>query len=143
MGQLDALRVVDHVRDRLVNLAMSENYLRDREVAKACRAVWAASGNEGGLVSELWVEGAFPTDSSEDSLGSLAAEERFSKPLCEHLDNNASFHLDGKPSFPRDRKLHAHQSKAIRNSVDSFDGDRPAFVITAGTGTGKTEAFLL
>ena len=39
--------------------------------------------------------------------------------------------------------LYNHQSEAIREVAAAKKGDQPALVITAGTGLGKTEAFLL
>ena len=60
MGQVDALKMVDHVRSRLVDLAVSENHFRDKRLSDAARSVWGGPGADGGLVSELWVEGAFP-----------------------------------------------------------------------------------
>ena len=43
---------------------------------------------------------------------------------------------------PRNRPLHTHQAEAVRAARG--DDDRPpALVVSAGTGAGKTEAFLL
>jgi superfamily II DNA or RNA helicase len=135
MGQVDALKMVNHVRKRLVDLAVSENYLRDPIISKAVRNVWEGSGNEGGLVSELWIEGAFPGKHSCDSLKSLSEEGLFPKDLQQHLHNN--------DSFPGDRLLYNHQSEAIREAAKAQSKSKPSIVITAGTGLGKTEAFLL
>jgi DEAD/DEAH box helicase domain-containing protein len=90
---------------------------------------------QGGLVSELWIQGAFPSKPSQDSLESLASEGLFPRDLCEHLDST------GK--FPGKRLLFAHQADAFRHAATSRSGEKPSLVITAGTGAGKTEAFLL
>lgn len=134
MGQVDALKMVENVRGRLVDLAMSENYVRDHNLSSAIHNVWNGSGNDGGLVSELWVEGAFPGEHSQDTLQSLSEEGIFPKDLCKHLHN--------RDFFPSNRNLYNHQSEALRISSKNSK-ENPALIITAGTGLGKTEAFLL
>lgn len=135
MARVDALRMADHVRDRLVDLAVAENYVRDEGVSDAIRQLWHGSGSKGGLVSELWVEGAYSSESSNDTLRSLDVEGIFPSDLCSHVDSRGV--------FPATRPLYWHQSQAIRRAAEPLNGSRPTFVITAGTGHGKTEAFLL
>ncbi|MBI2432428.1 MAG: DEAD/DEAH box helicase, partial [Candidatus Hydrogenedentes bacterium] len=125
--------MVEHVRRRLVNLAVSENHVRDKAISDAARAVWEGPGVDGGLVSELWVEGAFPGEQSHDTLESLSHEGLFPGDLCQHVHQ----------VFPADRRLYNHQSEALRKAATASPGEKPALVITAGTGLGKTEAFLL
>lgn len=135
MAQVDALKMVEHVRTRLVDLAVAENYMRDSKISDAARKVWEGSGAEGGLVSELWVEGAFAGERSTDSLQSLSSEGLFPGDLCRHLHERGV--------FPSDRLLYGHQAEAVRRSSGNASGGKPSLVITAGTGLGKTEAFLL
>jgi hypothetical protein len=86
-------------------------------------------------VSELWVQGAFPNQLTKDSLASLAAEGLFPPDLSAYLDDSRR--------FPANRLLFSHQSEALRQiAKDDLQG-RKSLVITAGTGAGKTEAFLL
>jgi len=134
MEHTDALRLVERVRSRLVDLALTENFVRDEGLASACRAVWSGVGEEGGLVSELWVEGAFSEKQSEDTLRSLAASGVFDESLMRHLDD--------PDLFPADRKLYRHQAESLRRCSEEGSA-RPALIISAGTGSGKTEAFLL
>jgi ATP-dependent helicase YprA (DUF1998 family) len=134
MTQMDALQLVDLMQRRVVDLAVSENYLRDEGLSKGAAEIWRGPGRDGGLVSELWVQGAFPSQSSEDSLASLASEGLFPKDLAAYLDNS------GK--FPAGRHLFTHQSEALRDVALQQSTPRPSLVITAGTGAGKTEAFL-
>ncbi len=47
------------------------------------------------------------------------------------------------PLCPADRPLFQHQENAILAQSSSDPGSRPAIVVSAGTGAGKTEAFLL
>ena len=134
MGQVDALKMVEHVRQRLVDLAVSENYIRDKNLLNAAQNVWEGPGSKGGLVSELWVEGAFPGKQSDDTLSSFSKDGLF--------PNDLQVYLDKRDAFPGDRKLYNHQSDALRLAMSSRS-PKPAMVITAGTGLGKTEAFLL
>ncbi len=132
--QTDALKLVERVRDRLVDLAVAENFVRDTRVTEACQDVWSGPPEEGGLVSELWIEGAFSSKLSEDTLDSLADAGLLNRDLTNHL------HESGE--FPRDRRLYQHQLEALRHAARN-DSDRPSLVVSAGTGSGKTEAFLL
>lgn len=135
MSELDALRLVDLTRDRVVNLATSENYLRDVELAASASRIWNGPAKEGGLVSELWVQGAYPSELSPDTLDSLAMEGIFPQGLRDYLERVGH--------FPTNRRLFSHQSTAFRHTQGSEAGRRLSLVVTAGTGAGKTEAFLL
>ena len=135
MGHVDALKMVEHHRTRLVDLAVSENYVRDSKLSEAARKVWGGPGENGGLVSELWVEGTFPAQLSDDSLQKLSDQGLFPSELCRHLN--------ARDVFPAARPLYDHQSEALRKSSTARKGENPALIITAGTGLGKTEAFLL
>lgn len=136
MSQVDALKMVEHVRTRLVDLALSENHFRDRYISDAARKVWAGPGDEGGLVSELWVEGAYSGQLTVDTLDTLLAQGLLPENLHRHLSDNPH------EVFPANRRLFTHQSEAVRAAATG-DEERPALVISAGTGLGKTEAFLL
>jgi DEAD/DEAH box helicase domain-containing protein len=135
MTHMDSLQLVDLMQRRIVDLAVSENYLRDEGLSKAAAEIWRGPGSEGGLVSELWVQGAYPSRSSEDSLASLTSEGLFPADLAAYLDTTGR--------FPARRQLFTHQSEAVRHVATVQGSTRPSLVITAGTGAGKTEAFLL
>ncbi|MEW6489798.1 MAG: DEAD/DEAH box helicase [Thermodesulfobacteriota bacterium] len=135
MAQLDALALSEAVRRRLVDFALDDNFVRDPRLTEICRRLWSGPGASGGLVGDLWVEGAFPAETAEESLGDLTASGRFDRALCEHLD--------GRGAVPKHRPLYAHQRDAILASQPSGGAPRPALVVTAGTGAGKTESFLL
>ena len=135
MSQLDALRLVEQMRERAVSLATSENYVRDSNITRQAETIWSGPGKEGGLVSELWIQGAFPSKQSDDSLASLAREGMFPEDLVEYLDINNK--------FPAGRLLFEHQSRAIRAASQALTQSKPSIVVTAGTGAGKTESFLL
>ena len=133
--QLDALRTEQALRKRLTDFAESIAYLRDPQVAEICRRLWEGDESAGGLVGQLWVEGIFPSESSGKSARDLVGEGILSARLIEQLDRSKEFSAD--------RALYKHQERAIREEAGTVGLNRPAIVITAATGTGKTEAFLL
>ena len=133
MEHTDALRLVERVKTRLVDLALAWNFVRDKQVRRVCESVWSGPGAEGGLVSELWVEGAFPPQRADESLRTLAASGLFDAGLMQHLDRLGL--------FPADRKLFRHQVEALRQAAEPRT-ERLALIVSAATGGGKTEAFL-
>jgi DEAD/DEAH box helicase domain-containing protein len=135
LAQLDALRLVEEIRTRAVNLAISENYIRDSEIATRAGAIWAGPGADGGLVGDLWIQGAFASKQSRDSLGSLAAQGLFPADLADYLHKHQK--------FASDRILFEHQKESVCLAATASSPGKPSLVITAGTGAGKTEAFLL
>ncbi len=133
MSYVDALQMTGYVRDRLVDLAVTENYIRDLAVAGVLRKIWAEGETADALVSELWVEGTLPSEKSPDTLSALAEKGVFPKDLCTLITANGA--------FPTNQPLYVHQVGALRAAAQP-EGKKPALVITAGTGQGKTEAFL-
>jgi hypothetical protein len=134
-AQLDALGMTHALRERLTDFSLEAGYLRRRDLSQTARRVWAGPGEQGGLISDMWLEAALPAQSSGDSTGSLVEEGAFPRALCGHLDRVGA--------LPQGRPLYTHQAKAVREARDSKPGERPALVVTAGTGAGKTESFLL
>ncbi|MGA3047473.1 MAG: DEAD/DEAH box helicase [Terracidiphilus sp.] len=130
---LDALEAQTKLRERLTGLARDEAYLRRPELRHACEALWLADSNSQGLMSELWVEPLFPAKSSEDTLASMTG---VSSSLVDQLQRTGA--------MPLDRKLYRHQAETLKAEFESrSSGSRPALIVTAPTGAGKTEAFLL
>jgi ATP-dependent helicase YprA (DUF1998 family) len=132
--QLDAVSTEAFLRKRLAEFAQSEAYLRNPEIADACRQLWEGGESSGGLVGQLWIEAIFPPLSSGLSLQDL----REAGLVCDELLDQ----LRSSGAFPVDRSLYAHQHSAIAIEAET-NGNRPGIVVTAGTGAGKTEAFLL
>jgi len=133
---LDALKLAHEVRDRMVNFFADDHYVRDPNLSRMCREFWSGSQENGGLVGDLWVEGAFPAEVSEDTLESLTSQTLF--------DPDLMLQLDTEERNPRQRPLYKHQAEAVRTARQTGpNGERPALVVTAGTGAGKTESFLL
>ena len=131
---LDALGLCRALRDRLTDFAIDDHFTRDVRLSSLCREIWSGPPKYGGLIGDMWVEGAFPAQSTTDKLSDL------SQVFCPEL----AHHLAKVEAMPADRTLYTHQVEAIRAAINtSSDGGRPALVVTAGTGTGKTESFLL
>lgn len=134
-AQLDALALIEQVRRRLVEYSLDANFVHDEDLRAVCRLLWGGAPETGGLVSDLWVEGAFPAKLAPETLTELARRGDFSKTLAKHLHK--------RDVFPDDRHLYQHQRNALLTARAEQDGVRPAVVVTAGTGAGKTESFLL
>lgn len=133
---LDALSLAHDLRERLVELYLSEHHVTDPALRDTLQRVWAGAPAEGGVVGRLWVEGAFPARRSDKTLTDLAAADAFPAWLARHLDE--------REVFPGDRPLFTHQLEALeRAAVTPTGGGHPAVLVSAGTGAGKTEAFLL
>lgn len=135
-AQIDAIKMSQQIKERLVDLALADNFVNDQAVADALRSMWEDTPNNGGLVGDLWVEGVFPSVLSADTLRSLSDDGQFSPTITELLNANGQ--------HPASRKLYTHQSASICEAARFHDKDeKPAIIVTAGTGAGKTESFLL
>jgi DEAD/DEAH box helicase domain-containing protein len=131
--QLDALTAERTLRGRMVDFALSYNGLRDEALNATCRQLWQEPDGSG-LVGDMWVEGVFPSETATTSLSDLAASGIFSLRLLDQIRK--------RDVFPIDAGLFKHQARAV---IAASEANRvqPGLVITAGTGAGKTEAFLL
>lgn len=136
--QLDALSAQRGLRQRIVDLATSYRPLRDPRVMQLCQRAWGGDERSGGVVGQLWVEGTFPSETGEHTLRQLAEKGEFHEGLLQLLDRGGC---------PADRTLYKHQEDSLRSQSltgeSSPKGPRPCVVVSAGTGSGKTEAFLL
>jgi DEAD/DEAH box helicase domain-containing protein len=134
-AQLNAVKLAQSVRQRMVDFNASDLFVRDLGLAESLRTAWGGDGRAGGLLSDLWVEGAFPPESSKDTLDSLEAEGILNRNFKKTLVRNQA--------FPSDLPLYAHQSKSFRaGNIGYKEIAKPAIAVTAGTGAGKTECFL-
>ncbi len=125
-AQLDALSLVRHLRQRLVDFGLDNNYMRDPQLAGILRELWNGPANAGGLVSDLWVEAAFPAKPSDASLRSLTSDGLFNSFLCQHLNRSSA--------VPSDRLLYKHQHDVIRFSAQfNRVEEKPSILVTAGT----------
>lgn len=132
--QIDAIRTRAQMQERLVDLAAADVYLRDTALQNRVRDVWRGADNDGGSASELFVEGIFPAAESGASVDDLVSYGAFSPLLRDQLAKSGR--------FPTGRPLYDHQREAVEIGYRQSK-PRPVIVVRAGTGMGKTEAFLL
>jgi hypothetical protein len=72
----------------------------------------------------------------DNTLASLVDQGKFSADLVKLLDR--------PDKYPQDRRLYCHQEESLLTSIEKRDRHvRPTIIVTAGTGAGKTESFLL
>jgi DEAD/DEAH box helicase domain-containing protein len=136
MGQLEALTLVGQLRQRLVDFGLDSNFVRDPTLTQVLRQIWEGAPDQGGLVSELWVQAAFPSRPSPATLDALTREGHFNSWLADQLDKSGG--------LPRSRPLYEHQAESLRLARQDYGLDKmPAVLVSAGTGAGKTESFLL
>ncbi len=136
MPALDSLKLAASIRTRLVDYASDQNYVRCRELAEKLRYIWTNEHSLGRLVSDIWVEGTFPCEQANYNLLQAAEQGFFQQELAKRLvANNA---------LPIDARLYQHQLDAMKASlIETTPHEKPALLVTAGTGAGKTESFLL
>src|SRR5713226_5593236 len=136
MSQLNAIALSKAVKQRLVDFALDDHFVQDPKLTEACRILWSGASEMGGLLSDLWIEGAFPAEAAQESLDGMVKQKLFNAELCCHLDKRGV--------IPRQRPLYLHQRDAIIKAQAGYPNHaKPALVVTAGTGAGKTESFLL
>lgn len=137
MSQLNTLALRDALIKRVTDFALDDHFVRDTNITEALQRLWAGRPETGGLGSDLWVEGAFPSTPAAETMGDLVDRKLVNKELGRQLDSTRAFPLNLTP--------YQHQLESIEAaaSKDYPDGGRPAVVVTAGTGAGKTESFLI
>ncbi len=135
-AQIDAIALTEAMRSRLVDFHLNRHWLRDQTLGAALKGLWSNTPEKGGLLSHLWIEAAPPAQSCGEGTDKLARDGFF--------DHDLAKHLNVRGVMPSSRPLYSHQRDAvIRGAQKRVDGQKPALVVTAPTGAGKTEAFLL
>ena len=132
MSQLDVIKLSNVLKERVSDYASDANFVRSEKLASILKAIWKGEPLDGGLLGEIWVEGAFPSLTSDKSLANLVQNKKFSLELADHFNRTGGFDIQ--------RPLYTHQLAAIEKARTA---ERKAIVVTAGTGAGKTESFLL
>jgi DEAD/DEAH box helicase domain-containing protein len=138
MSQLNTLHLAKSLKERSVNFCLSDHFVCDSEVSEALEQIWKKPAEEGGLASEPWVEAAFPSEPAKRSLRDLVEAGVLERELANQLAKVGE--------FPLDRHPYTHQEEAIclaRHTPNARPGERPAILVKAGTGAGKTESFLI
>lgn len=135
MSQLDAIAATKAVKERLLDFCRSDHYVTDRQVDRICQSIWGGAPRNGGLAGDLWVEAAFPPRGCGETMQNHVDAGLITEKLAKLLDTNGAFRMNWEL-----REIQAQSVKTARASDGSKT--KPAIVVSAGTGTGKTESFL-
>jgi DEAD/DEAH box helicase domain-containing protein len=137
MSQLNTIALRDALLTRVTDFALDDHFVQDPDLTKALRKIWSGRPENGGLGSDLWVEGAFPSTSADETMRQLVDRGLVHRELGKQLNRTGAFPFEFTP--------HKHQLESIEAAAsnDYPRGARPAVVVTAGTGAGKTESFLI
>ena len=126
---LDAIALHKHIKERLAEAIKSGLYIKDETILNE---VIKQLVDESALVSEILVEGSFSAIKHPQRLRDI---NFLSEKLIKLLDKNKEFNPDFQPF--------EHQFAAIDATKDMTNENKPALIVTAPTGAGKTEAFIL
>lgn len=124
--------------DRLTRASARGMVARSRLASPALnrwleRALTVPPGSPGGLLADPLIEIARAWRPSDITLDDLVAQKLLAKDLVEALDCAEASRI------PRERPPYAHQLAAWRAAID----EQKSVLVTAGTGAGKTECFLI
>lgn len=135
MSQLNAIAATESVKERLLDFCRSDHYVTDPQVDQICQSIWNATPRNGGLAGDLWVEAAFPPRGCGETMRDHVEAGLVSRQLADLLHRNEAFKMDWEL-----REIQSESVKAARARDTSET--KPAIVVSAGTGAGKTESFL-
>jgi DEAD/DEAH box helicase domain-containing protein len=137
MSHLNTIALRDALIRRVADFALDDHFVRDEVLRGALRHIWSGRPETGGLGSDLWVEGAFPSTTADETMGDLQARGLIHPQLGRQLQATGV--------FPAVLKPYRHQLESFEAAAkrDYPGNGRPAIVVTAGTGAGKTESFLI
>jgi superfamily II DNA or RNA helicase len=126
---LNALELHKHIKERIAEAIKSGLYVNDETLFDE---IIRQLVDDSALVSEILIEGSFSAVKYPQRLRDI---DFLSEKLIKLLDNNKEFNPDFHPF--------EHQFAALNETKDMRKDDKPVLVVTAPTGAGKTEAFIL
>jgi len=126
---LDAIELQKHIKERIAEAIEGELFVKDKELLSE---ITRQLIDQSDLVSEILVEGSFSAVKYHQRLRDI---EFLSDKLIKLLDNNKEFNPDFHPF--------EHQFATLDATKDLKEDNKPALIVTAPTGAGKTEAFIL
>ena len=128
---------LDLLRTRMTEAAIAQSGIRQEGLARHLRAVLASEDvSKGCLIRPAIIEGAFPFVSAEKSLGDLSGSLLDPRTVDALVGDDSGSGY----SFPRTRHPYEHQVKAWETLTAK---DPRSLLVTSGTGSGKTECFLV
>lgn len=128
--------VYQSIRDAYLRYIDTAYWLRDSALMAARRELLDSSS---ALFTDVLLEPVLPYDAEVDLAD--AAAQSGANPEAAQLVGQALFGAYTKPGQPL--RLRHHQADALIRSLQSGAGDDRNVVVTSGTGSGKTESFLL
>ena len=129
----DPVRVGQDIKDTVLRYIDSAYALRDDALRQERRSILEADGH---LLQDVLLEPVLPYDGTQNALevcASVGLTQGEAAILIEAL-----FGVDDVATM----RLREHQAQALRSAMSSGQ-ERTNPVVTSGTGSGKTEAFLL
>lgn len=130
------LRTIDLVRDRTVEAVLGQSALNHPALAAEIRRRFGGTDvAQGALVREPVIEGAAPFMSSGRTFADCAGN-----PLHPDVIRAISSDRAGEYRFPPDAQPYKHQIEAWAHLTAA---ERRSVLVSSGTGSGKTECFLM
>lgn len=126
---LDAIELSNNLKNRLEEIVLSNINIRNEQLQDELSKIIKSND---GLISEILVEGSFSAKKHDDILRGISF---LNKKFLDLLDLNKVFDPNVYPF------KHQYETLKIVNEMDN--NNKPAIVVTAPTGSGKTESFLL
>ena len=137
---MNPFEILEDVRTRGAEAIIAQSGLSHPDLAKHLRQVLTSDGGkDGALLGEPVLEGAHPFETAELSMQDLAGK-LLHPDLVKALDEGHRGNESGY-RFPRDRKPFRHQLRAWESLINATDAE--SVLVTSGTGSGKTECFLI
>lgn len=127
---------LSRLRQRMAEAIIAQSGVRDPALAAQLRHVLSRADSDGALIPSPILEGAFPFEPADMVLQDLSGNILASATV----DALAGDDTGRGYSFPRQRRPYLHQVKAWRTLTSP---ETKSALITAGTGSGKTECFLV
>jgi len=126
---LDAIELSNNLKNRLEEIVLSSINVRDEQFQKELSRIIKSND---GLISEILVEGAFSAKKHNSILKDIPF---LNKEFLDLLNLNKVFNPNFYPF--------SHQYETLKIVNEMNENNKPAIVVTAPTGAGKTESFLL
>ena len=129
----DPITVSKQIKDTVLRYIDTTYWLRDDDLRAERRALLEAHGQ---LLQDVFLEPVLPYDGTRDALEvcrAVGLTDREASILIESLFNVADI---------REMKLREHQAESLLAALSTGPNEVNP-VVTSGTGSGKTEAFLL
>ncbi len=131
---IEPISLVARLRERLSEAMISRAGVRHPGLSKRLRECLTSSCVNVGLIRDPVIEGALPYVTGDKNLGELAGN-------LLHPETVRALSHDPLNGFPLERKPYTHQIDAWR-TLTSLNDPR-SVVVSSGTGSGKTECFLV